>query len=356
MKPFWRGKKVLVTGHTGFKGAWLCLWLKELGADVTGFSKAPDAHSLFIQARVGDSMTSIIGDINDYALLKQTIDSHQPEIVFHLAAVALVGESYQNPVETYATNVMGTVHLLEAMRHSDSVKTLVNVTTDKCYANPGIHAFQENEPLGGLDPYSSSKACAELVTTAYRASYFKTQGIATARAGNVIGGGDWAQKRLIPDVMRSCLKGEDVLIRSPTAIRPWQHVLDALYGYLTLAQALHVAPVEFSEAWNFGPVEKEVKSVQWIVDYLLAQWGGGTRSVLDQAMAPHEAHILTLDCSKALSRLAWHPQNSLYQALDLTVAWYQAYQAGVDMRAFTLAQINRYFFSTYARETRASAD
>jgi CDP-glucose 4,6-dehydratase len=346
---FWRGKTVFITGHTGFKGGWLSLWLQHLGVKVVGYALQPPTDpSLFEVAHVADGMTSIIGDVRDYENLKQALDKHQPEIVLHLAAQALVRPSYDNPVETYATNVMGTVHLLEAVRHSNSVRCVVNVTSDKCYENKEwVWGYRENEPMGGFDPYSNSKGCAELVTAAYRSSFFGQHGkaiaLASARAGNVIGGGDWALDRLIPDILRAIAQQQPVMIRSPNAIRPWQHVLEPLGGYLLLAQRLYEQGAEYAEGWNFGPNEQDAKPVQWIVEQLTRQWGKGASWQLDQAQHPHEANHLRLDCSKARSRLHWQPNWTLQQALENIIAWHQAHHAGSsDMRQFTLGQITAY--------------
>lgn len=349
MEAFWRNKTVLVTGHTGFKGSWLCLWLTSMGAKVVGYALTPPTEpNLFEVFKLKEHMTSVIGDVRDDAAVKQVFDQHQPEIVIHMAAQPLVRYSYHYPVETYATNVMGTVHVLEAARLTKSVKTIVNVTTDKCYENhEWLWGYRENEAMGGYDPYSNSKGCSELVTSAYRNSFFKEHGIglASARAGNVIGGGDWAEDRLVPDLMRSCLTGQDVLIRNPHAIRPWQHVLEPLSGYLMLAQALHAQPQALSEAWNFGPNDDDAKPVQWIVDHVLQAWGEGLTAKVDQNPQPHEASFLKLDCSKAKARLHWQPKWSLAEALQHIVAWYQAYQQGADMRALSLNQIHQYIYS-----------
>jgi CDP-glucose 4,6-dehydratase len=343
---FWHGKKVLVTGHTGFKGGWLSLWLQSMKAEVIGLSLPPNTQpDLFTLANVSDNMHSIIGDIRHPCDIKQVFIQHQPEIVFHLAAQPLVRYSYEFPVETYATNVLGTVHLLEAIRTSHSVKAVVNITTDKCYENKEWYwGYRENDRLGGHDPYSNSKACAELVTASYRDSFFKQNGIgiATARAGNVIGGGDWAADRLIPDIIQSCFKGTVVSIRHPHAIRPWQHVLNPLSGYLQLAEALYQAPEKFSESWNFGPNDQDVRPVSWIADYITHQWGESARWSQDQGTHPHEAHYLKLDCSKAISRLGWHPKYSLAECLQKTIAWYRAYYAKQNMYEFTLHQIQEF--------------
>src|SRR5579872_4247565 len=280
MVNFWKNKKVLVTGNTGFKGSWLSLWLQQLQAEVIGYALNPPTDvNLFTEAKVADGMQDVRGDIRDFALLNNTIQKYQPEIIFHMAAQPLVRYSYANPVETYATNVMGTVHLLEAARQCQSVRAIVNVTTDKCYENREWHwGYRENEPMGGFDPYSNSKGCAELVTSAYRNSFFNSLngqvGLASARAGNVIGGGDWALDRLIPDLITACIKNETLNIRYPEAIRPWQHVLEPLSGYLRLAECLYHDPVTYAEAWNFGPHDADAKPVSWIADEVVKRWGG----------------------------------------------------------------------------------
>ncbi|HEX5393968.1 MAG TPA: CDP-glucose 4,6-dehydratase [Rhodocyclaceae bacterium] len=352
MKAFWRGRKVFVTGHTGFKGSWLCLWLQSLGAEVTGYALTPPTDpSLFETARVAEGMTSIIGDIRDGEPLAQAMIQAQPEIVIHMAAQPLVRRSYAEPVETYATNVMGTVHLFEAVRRTPVVKAVVNVTSDKCYENQErAQGYREDEPMGGFDPYSSSKGCAELVTAAYRNSYFSPDrnatsrfvAVASARAGNVIGGGDWAEDRLIPDFLRAIGAGRPVVIRSPHAIRPWQHVLEPLGGYLLLARKLVEQGQPFAEAWNFGPEDDDANPVQWIVEQLTERWGDDARWQLDSQVQPHEAQFLRLDCSKARSRLDWQPRWNLSTALDAIVDWHQAWRAGQDMRAVTLNQIHEF--------------
>jgi len=325
---FWAGKVVLLTGHTGFKGSWLSLWLQSMGARVIGYALVPPTNpSLFEVAEVGKEMISIIGDIRDFDKLKATFSEHKPEIIIHMAAQPLVRYSYANPIETYSTNVMGTVHLLEAARLGNSVRAIVNVTTDKCYENrEWAWGYRENEPMGGFDPYSNSKGCSELVTAAYRNSYFhpekyKEHGVALAsgRAGNVIGGGDWAEDRLIPDIMRAITKGEPVNIRNPYAIRPWQHVLEPLSGYLVLAKKLYEEGSSYAESWNFGPNDEDAKPVQWIVDRLTNAWGEDASWVLDSGDHPHEAHYLKLDCSKAKTRLDWHPKWHLEEALGRIV-------------------------------------
>lgn len=348
---FWKGKRVLLTGHTGFKGSWLSLWLQSIGAQVTGYALAPPTNpSLFEVAEVGAGMVSIIGDIRDPAHLHAVFTERQPEIVIHMAAQALVRYSYSEPVETYATNVMGTVHLLEAVRAAGSVKAVVNVTSDKCYENrEWLWGYRENEAMGGYDPYSSSKGCAELVTAAYRNSYFHPENyrehgvaIASARAGNVIGGGDWAEDRLIPDIMRSITQGKPVNIRNPHAIRPWQHVLEPLAGYMRLAQKLYEEGVAYAEGWNFGPNDADARPVQWIVESLTKAWGEDASWLQDEGTHPHEAHYLKLDCSKAKARLNWQPKWHLEDTLAAIIAWHRACRDGQAMRAITLQQIAAY--------------
>ena len=348
---FWNGKRVFLTGHTGFKGSWISLWLQSLGAEITGFSLEPPTQpSLFVEAGVAAGMNSILGDIRDLPALQQAMQRVKPEVVIHMAAQALVRYSYGAPVETYATNVMGTVHLLEAVRNTDTVRAVVNITSDKCYENKEWPwGYRENEPMGGYDPYSSSKGCAELVCAAYRNSYFNPEkyaqhgvALASARAGNVIGGGDWAADRLIPDILRAIEVGKPVNIRSPHAIRPWQHVLEPLSGYLALAEKLYTEGAIYAEGWNFGPADEDAKPVQWIVERLTREWGTGASWQLDQNPQPHEAHYLKLDCSKARGKLGWQPRWPLAQTLASIAAWHRAYLDGTDMRAFTLAQISQY--------------
>lgn len=347
MMHFFKNKKILVTGHTGFKGSWLCLWLQEMGATVIGFAlQPPTKPNMFDLAHVADGMVSIIGDIRDYDALYTALKHHQPEIVIHMAAQPLVLRSYSHPIDTYATNVMGTVNLFEAIRQAACVKTIVNVTTDKCYENKEWHwGYRESERLGGYDPYSNSKACAELVTTAYRQSYFTDMniGLASARAGNVIGGGDWADNRLIPDIIQACIDNTPVAIRHPDAIRPWQHVLEPLSGYLLLAQHLHEQRDKFTGAWNFGPEEQDVKPVSWITDFIVTQWGNDASWFIDHSHdKPHEATHLKLDISKAKTTLGWKPRWNLSNALEHTIEWYQAFAAKKDLQAISREQILRY--------------
>jgi CDP-glucose 4,6-dehydratase len=342
---FWSGRRVLLTGHTGFKGGWLGLWLHAMGAEVHGYAlQPPTTPSLFQVAGIERVLaSSTIADIRDAPALRRVFQATQPEVVFHLAAQSLVRQSYTQPVDTYATNVMGVVHLFEAVRATAAVKVVLNVTTDKCYENrEWPWAYREIEPLGGHDPYSSSKACAELVTAAYRRSFFAEAGVAvaTARAGNVIGGGDWAADRLVPDVLRALDAGARVLIRSPGATRPWQHVLEPVSGYIMLAEHLY-ADRTYADAWNFGPPEEDARTVAWMVHYLASRepalcWSNST------SPEPHEAHFLKLDSSKARARLSWTPRWRLPEALDQTMAWYAAWRRGDDMRAITLAQIHEY--------------
>ena len=343
---FWNNKKVLITGHTGFKGGWLSLWLQQLGADVIGFSLSPPTPiNLFTLANVEHEMKSIIGDLRDLNQIVNVVKTERPEIIIHMAAQPLVRYSYQAPVETYATNVMGTVHLLEAARQTDSVKTILNVTTDKCYENKEWQrGYHENDGLGGYDPYSNSKACSELVTQAFRSSYFDAQqvGIASARAGNVIGGGDWAENRLVPDLIEACLNNQTVTLRHPSSVRPWQHVLEPLSGYLLLAEKLHTSPTEYAESWNFGPNEDDIKPVSWITDFIFSQWGNNQKWLLEQSKQPHETTHLKLDCAKAKQKLLWLPKWDISKGLTETVDWYKAFQAKDNMRDVTINQINQF--------------
>lgn len=347
MSPdFWRGKRVLLTGHTGFKGSWLSLWLQSMGAELKGLAlEPPTTPSLFVEAKVAQGMVSQIGDIRDYDTVLKVVAEFKPEIVIHMAAQPLVRYSYKNPIETYATNVMGTVHLLEAIRQAGTTKVVVNVTTDKCYENKEwVWGYREDEPMGGFDPYSSSKGCSELVTSAYRRSYFAEAGIAlaSARAGNVIGGGDWAEDRLVPDILRAFENKQPVVIRNPNSTRPWQHVLEPLSGYLTLAEKLWDEPQVYAEGWNFGPKDEDAKPVGWIVERIASKWGDGATWQVDGGDHPHEAHYLKLDISKAKQRLLWAPRWCLDKALNQIVEWHQSWLAKADVRALSLAQIDQY--------------
>ena len=352
MNPdFWQDRRVFLTGHTGFKGSWLSLWLQRLGAEVYGFALEPSTNpSLFKVANVADGMQSTIGDVRDLTCLQKAMHLAQPEVVIHMAAQPLVVYGYENPVETYATNVMGTVHLLESIRTCQSVKAVVNVTTDKCYENiERDWAYRENDRLGGHDPYSNSKACSELVSSAFRSSYFDENkyqlhgvALATARAGNVIGGGDWAQNRLVPDILKSFESGQPVRIRNPNAIRPWQHVLEPLRGYLQLAQKLVECGPEYGQAWNFGPQPHDAKPVSCVVQEICQKWGLGASWENDEGEHPHEANFLKLDVSKSASHLQWVPKLDLDQSLKLVIDWNRAFVHNEDMKEFTLHQISQY--------------
>lgn len=351
-KGIYKNRRVLITGHTGFKGSWLSLILHQLGAEVYGYAlDPPTSPSLFKEARLNELVTSRIADIRELDILKDFLQEVQPEIVIHMAAQPLVRESYRMPVETYSINVMGTVHLLEACRNTPSVKAIVNVTTDKCYENQEWHwGYRENEPMGGYDPYSNSKGCSELVTSAYRNSYFNPNSysqhgvaVASARAGNVIGGGDWANDRLIPDFIRSITNGEKLLIRSPYAIRPWQHVLEPLTGYLKLAEKLFSEGSKFAQAWNFGPDDADAKNVEWITNTICILWGESASFEIDENPQPHEANYLKLDCSKAKAELDWYPRWNIHRTLEKIVSWNKDFIAGKDIRKVTIEQINQYF-------------
>ena len=344
-QSFWKGKRVFVTGHTGFKGGWICLWLRQLGVEVIGYSLEPATMpSLFDAADVGEGMQSIIGDIRDYAKLSKAISESKPDVVIHMAAQPLVRYSYAQPAETYEVNVMGMVYLLEGVRATPSVKAVVNVTSDKCYENrEWIWGYRENEAMGGSDPYSSSKGCAELVTSAYRQSFFEPEGIAlaSARAGNVIGGGDWAADRLIPDFLRAMDAGETLTLRSPQAVRPWQHVLEPLSGYLMLAEQLYSNGASFAEGWNFGPSDDDWRTVSWIIERM-AEMRKDINWQCDETPQLHEANLLKLDSSKARHQLNWQPRWRLQTALQKTLEWHEAWRNSGDMRAVSLAQINDY--------------
>jgi len=341
-ESFWQGKRVFVTGHTGFKGSWLSLWLNSLGAVVKGYALNPPTQpSLYEVSKIDRIIDSEIGDIRDLAQLSASMSNFSPDIVLHLAAQPLVRLSYQQPVETYSTNVMGTVHVLESARQCPNLKAIVNITTDKCYENKEwVWGYREDEPMGGYDPYSSSKGCAELVTSAYRRSFLVEQGIglASARAGNVIGGGDWADDRLIPDILSAFEKDQPVVIRNPASTRPWQHVLEPLSGYLVLAQALYDNPTDYAEGWNFGPKDDDAQPVSWILDKMTQQWQGASWQ-LDTNVQPHEAGYLKLDISKAKARLHWQPTWSLEITLNKTIQWHKAWLTGKNMQLYCLTEI-----------------
>lgn len=349
---FWRGRRVFLTGHTGFKGSWLSLWLTNMGAVVRGFGLDPvSTPNLFTSANVADALEDVRGDIRTPGLVDASLANFKPEIVFHMAAQPLVRESYRDPVGTYETNVMGTVRVLEAVRRTSGVKAVVCVTTDKCYENrEWLWGYRESDPLGGYDPYSSSKACAELISSAYRQSFFPTDkyaehgcSIASARAGNVIGGGDWSADRLVPDLLRGLEANRPVMIRNPGAIRPWQHVLEPLCGYLRLAELLVSKDgARYATAFNFGPFDDDVRPVSWIANRFQNLWGGSASWGFDQQAQPHEAGYLKLDASRARSELGWTPKLRLDQAIEWIVDWHKRFLRGEDMKGFTISQISRY--------------
>ncbi|HEV2057777.1 MAG TPA: CDP-glucose 4,6-dehydratase [Solirubrobacteraceae bacterium] len=363
---FWRDRAVLVTGHTGFKGTWLSLWLQALGARVVGLARGvPSSPSLYELTRTGGSVTEVSADIRDPAAVRAAFTRHEPDVVIHLAAQPLVRRSFADPRGTYETNVMGTVNVLEAVRATPSARVVVNVTSDKCYDNragaeraPGHRSeamprpFVETDAMGGHDPYSSSKACAELVVDAYLRSFFEPAPdgprLGSGRAGNVIGGGDWGEDRLMPDIMRGAMAGDRIALRNPEAVRPWQHVLNPLAGYLRLAQALYDAP-ELQGGWNFGPAYEDARPVRWIAERLTELWPDEIRWELDEGPHPHEAHFLSLDSSKAREGLGWTPTWSLDEALESIVAWYLALRNGEDMRAVTVRQIEAFEAAAPAR-------
>lgn len=351
LRSFYDGKKVLVTGHTGFKGSWLSIWLKNLGADVLGYSlEPPSTPSNFEASRLSDKVTSVRGDIRDFPNLLKVFGEFQPEIVFHLAAQPLVLSSYQNPRETYEVNVMGTVNVCEAVRRIASIRSFVNITSDKCYENKEwLWGYRENDALGGHDPYSSSKACAELVTQSYMKSFFCSRqniGVATARAGNVIGGGDWGAYRLMPDCIYALSEGKEVIIRNPASIRPWQFVLEPLYGYLLLAEKLFKNPDAYMGPWNFGPASRCSVSVSTLVEKIISCWGSGRWTVHHgiDTDKEHEMSFLTLNSNKAFSLLKWHGVLGIEEAVLMTVDWYKAfYQSNAaDMFDYCLRQIEEY--------------
>lgn len=348
---FWRGRKVLVTGHTGFKGGWLSHWLQHSGAEIVGVALDPPTNpNLFESSGVADGMLSLRQDIRDGDEMKRILADNRPEIVFHLAAQPLVRYSYRAPVETFETNVMGTLHILEAIRNIDTVRAAVMVTTDKCYENREWEwGYREDEPMGGHDPYSSSKAAAELLIASYRKSYFPVDrldqhgtAIASVRAGNVIGGGDWAEDRLVPDIVRGFIKNECVTIRNPRAIRPWQHVLEPLGGYLLLAERLVDDGAAYAQAWNFGPQDHDARTVRWIVEFMAEQWGEGARWTIDERDDVHEATYLKLDCAKAHARLGWWPKWDLHAALAKVIEWHKAELRLDDLKSLCAQQIDEY--------------
>ncbi len=345
-KGFWNGKKVLLTGHTGFKGSWLAFWLKTMGAKVCGYSLAPETEpNLFENLKIETGIESVIGDIRDLPNFEKVIRDFQPQIVFHLAAQPLVRRSYRQPLETYTTNVIGTINVLEAIRQTDSVKSVVVVTTDKVYENKEwLWAYRETERLGGFDPYSNSKACAELAVSAYRNSFFAGGEtlIVTARAGNVIGGGDWSEDRLLPDVFRSLVFGAPLSIRNPNSIRPWQHVLEPLSGYLLLAEKLYSGEKDFADAWNFGPSEEDSKPVGWVLEEIRKIWAADVNWEIAEGNQPHEANLLKLDSAKAKNKLRWIPKLSLTEAIEMTVDWYKNFKENKDLIELTQKQIEVY--------------
>ena len=349
-RNFWSGKRVLVTGHTGFKGSWLVLWLHSLGAKVSGYALEPPTNpALWSQLDLASQIATDTADIRDLERVTRAFKERQPEIVLHLAAQSLVRPSYEDPVATYATNVMGTVNVLESARRTKGVRVLINVTSDKCYENrEWVWGYRESDAMGGYDPYSNSKGCAELVTAAYRNSFFNPEkytehglALASVRAGNVLGGGDWALDRIVPDVMRAALEGRPARVRNPNAIRPWQHVLDPLHGYLTLAERLWTDPAK-AGGWNFGPAEQDAIPVGKLTDLLVSQWGDGASWAADPGSHPHEANYLKLDCSKARSLLGWHPILPLPTALQWAVDWYKAYARRANLQAVCLEQLRRF--------------
>ena len=354
-KEFWKGKKVLITGHTGFKGSWLCLWLHSLGADVTGFSLDPPTDpSLFELCNIKELTKTIKGDICNLEALSSALIDADPEIVFHMAAQPIVRASYQNPIETYKTNVMGTIYLFEAIRKAverkKTIKAVVNITSDKCYENKEWDwGYREIDPMGGFDPYSNSKACSELVTSSFRSSFFNPESyhlhgvaLASARAGNVIGGGDFAADRLVPDCIRTLINGGEIVVRNPNSIRPWQHVLDPLSGYLQLAQKLYTEGVPYAEGWNFGPRDDDAKPVEWIVKKICNKWEPVLTYQIKQGHYEHETNFLKLDCSKSRQKLGWSPRWNLDHAIDKVLEWTKAYMNQQSIRDICLQQIEEY--------------
>ena len=344
-KDFWQGKRVFLTGHTGFKGSWLSLWLVSLGAKVKGYALSPPTSpSLFIEANIDSIIDSQIADIRDQDTLHESMTKFSPDILIHMAAQPLVRYSYDEPIETYEVNVIGTAKVLEVARSCPNLKAIVNITTDKCYENDErAEGYKEDDPMGGYDPYSSSKGCAELVASSYRRSFLQDQGVglASVRAGNVIGGGDWADDRLIPDILRSFENGSPVVIRNPKATRPWQHVLEPLSGYLILTQGLYEEQKKYAEGWNFGPNEQDVKPVDWILDKMILKWPNSSWK-LDSNSSPHEAGFLKLDIAKAKAKLGWNPVWELSHTLEKIIGWHRAWLDKEDMQAICLAEIEEY--------------
>lgn len=343
---FWKQKRVFLTGHTGFKGGWLSIWLNQMGATVYGYSLAPNSEpNLYNVCQISTLFESEFGDIRDQQALSSAITNFRPDVVIHMAAQPIVRVAYANPIDTLTTNVIGTANVLEAARHCESIRAIISVTTDKCYENKEWEwGYRENEPLGGHDPYSSSKACAELVTSSFHKSYFYHQsvGVATVRAGNVIGGGDWAQDRLIPDVLRAFEKAEPVIVRNPEATRPWQHVLEPLSGYLMLAENLYSDHKTYSEPWNFGPEDGDCQSVEWILKAMTQSLGEKAKWHIDKELSPHEAQMLKLDCSKAKKRLGWRPKWNIAETLNRICFWHSSWVAGEDMLQCCLNEIKNY--------------
>jgi CDP-glucose 4,6-dehydratase len=349
-RNFWRGKRVLLTGHTGFEGGWLTLWLQNAGAELLGYSLPPGTPSLFALADLGPGMRSITGDVRDREHLGRVFDEFEPEVVFHLAAQALVRQSHQQPAETFDVNVMGTVQVLEAIRCTPGVKAAVIITSDRCYENrEWVWGYRENDPMGGHDPYSASKGCSELVVSSYQRCFFASGGasqhgvsVASARAGNLIGGGDWAPDRLVPDAMRAFVEGKTLLLRSPLSVRPWQHVLEPLHGYMTLAQRLYQEGTAHVGGWNFGPSSGDSRRVVEVVGALAALWGDKVSWETESAAQPHEADALRLDCSKAHARLGWTPRLPVDSALKWVVRWFKDWQRGANVRAISIRDIEQY--------------
>ena len=346
-EKYWKNKKILITGHTGFKGSWLTIWLKSIGAEIIGYSKSiPTNPSLYEIANVSDGIKSFEGNIQNYEFLKEIINKHEPEIIFHMAAQSLVIKSYSDPIETFSTNVMGTVNLLYAIKETKKPQIVINVTSDKCYENnESLEGYKENDPMGGHDPYSSSKGCAELVTKSFRNSFFSSNpenniALASVRAGNVLGGGDWAQNRLIPDIIRGIKNKENVKIRNPNSIRPWQHVMDPLHGYIQLAEKLKNDKT-FSEGWNFGPDKNELKPVSWIIEKFNELWKGKINWEIESGKF-HEANNLILNCEKAKTKLEWKSKINIDKTLSLTIEWYEKYFDNEDMRKVTEEQIKKF--------------